>query len=75
MQKIELGSPVLATLYQELYWAIESGKMSISSCLLLLQFGYRQQILPAPRDLKKLFKVNMWGKNDENWREMHKDYI
>ncbi|MBA0717382.1 hypothetical protein Golax_005210 [Gossypium laxum] len=37
----------------------------------LRQFGYRQRIPPPPRDMKELHKVDMWGKNDEDWAEKH----
>ncbi|MBA0660225.1 hypothetical protein Goklo_012267 [Gossypium klotzschianum] len=30
------------------------------------RFKYRKQILQSPRYMKKLHKVDMWGKNDED---------
>ncbi|KAH1072927.1 hypothetical protein J1N35_025255 [Gossypium stocksii] len=39
------------------------------------EFRYRQQILPTLRDLKELHKVDIQGKKDEDWREVHKGYI
>ncbi|MBA0668198.1 hypothetical protein Goklo_001144, partial [Gossypium klotzschianum] len=38
-------------------------------------FGWTQQIPPLLQDLKELHKVGMHGKNDENWQELHKEYI
>ncbi|MBA0625250.1 hypothetical protein Godav_010473 [Gossypium davidsonii] len=37
------------------------------------QLGWRQQILPPPRDLKELHNVDKWGMNNEDWREIHND--
>ncbi|MBA0765837.1 hypothetical protein Gotri_014958, partial [Gossypium trilobum] len=39
------------------------------------QFRWRQKISPPPQNLKELHKVDMCGKNDEDWREVHNEYI
>ncbi|MBA0694243.1 hypothetical protein Goari_004559 [Gossypium aridum] len=41
----------------------------------LRQPKWRQQIPPPPRDLKELYKVDMQGKDNNNWTVWHGEYI
>ncbi|KAH1097881.1 hypothetical protein J1N35_014802 [Gossypium stocksii] len=39
------------------------------------KFGWRRTIPPPLRDIDELHKVDFQGKNDEDPKEIHKDYI
>ncbi|KAG8486114.1 hypothetical protein CXB51_019457 [Gossypium anomalum] len=41
----------------------------------LQHFGWRQQIPPPLRNMDELHNVDLWGKNDKNWQDIHVDYI
>lgn len=40
-----------------------------------VEFTWRKRILPLPWDMEELHKVDLRKKNDEDWLEVHKDYI
>ncbi|KAH1039560.1 hypothetical protein J1N35_041303 [Gossypium stocksii] len=41
----------------------------------LRQFGYRQRIPPPPRDMNELHKIDMRGKNNEDWVTKHREWL
>ncbi|KAH1129576.1 hypothetical protein J1N35_000954 [Gossypium stocksii] len=36
---------------------------------------YRERIPPPPRDMNELHNMDIWGKNDKDWVEKHKEHI
>ncbi|PPR84829.1 hypothetical protein GOBAR_AA35881 [Gossypium barbadense] len=49
--------------------------MKVSLIVLAMVEMWRPKIPPPSQDMEELHKVDLQGKNDEDWKEVHKDYI
>ncbi|KAH1090727.1 hypothetical protein J1N35_017984 [Gossypium stocksii] len=39
------------------------------------QFGFVKNILSSPQNLNELYKIDLWGRTEEDWSKFHAKYI
>ncbi|KAK5839063.1 hypothetical protein PVK06_007821 [Gossypium arboreum] len=72
----KLGSQVIWSMWDANVPLIMYTRVEVhQSNQVMRQFRWRKQILPPPRDMKAMYKLDLQAKTNKNWQDYHKEFI